>query len=85
MSPTCNMHFTVVGMMAWHVQHSGGLGKVWREESISIRAKTKLYYAMVVPVVLCDLECLCLRKKDDRILLVAEVSWLMGIIGRNRR
>ena len=30
----------------------GGLGKMWREKSISIATKMKLYYALVVPVLL---------------------------------
>src|SRR6218665_2712864 len=30
----------------------GGLGKMWRKKSISIATKMKLYYALVVPVLL---------------------------------
>src|SRR6218665_2163026 len=63
----------------------GGLGKMWREKSISIATKMKLYYALVVPVLLYGSECWSLRKEDERILLVAEMSWLRRIIGRSRR
>ena len=63
----------------------GGLGKMWREKSISVRTKVKLYYALVVPVWLYGSECWCLRKEDERRLLAAEMSWLRRIIGRSRR
>src|SRR6218665_1486455 len=46
----------------------------------------KLYYALVVAVLLYGSECWSLRKEDERIrLLVAEMSWLRRIIGRSRR
>src|SRR6218665_135551 len=45
----------------------------------------KLYYALVVPVLLYGSECWSLRKEDERRLLVAEMSWLRRIIGRSRR
>src|SRR6218665_2509668 len=54
----------------------GGLGKMLREKSISIATKMKLYYALVVPVLLYGSECWNLRKEDERRLLVAEMSWL---------
>src|SRR6218665_2528031 len=59
--------------------------KMWREKSISIATKMKLYYALVVPVLLYGSECWSLRKEDERRLLVAEMSWLRRIIGRSRR
>jgi len=67
------------------VQHSGDLENVERN-SISIAAKMKLYYALlVVPVLLYGSECWILRKEDERILLVAEMSLVRRIIGRSRR
>src|SRR6218665_3144550 len=63
----------------------GGLGKMWREKSISIATKMKLYDALLVPVLLYGSECWSLRKEDERRLLVAEMSWLKRIIGRSRR
>src|SRR6218665_3523329 len=50
----------------------GGLGKMWREKSISIATKMKLYYALVVPVLRYGSECWSLRKEDGRGLLGAE-------------
>src|SRR6218665_2038385 len=63
----------------------GGLGNMWREKSISIATKMKLYYALVVPVLLYGSECWSLRKEDERRLLAAEMGWLRRIIGRSRR
>src|SRR6218665_534521 len=63
----------------------GGLGKLWREKSISMATKMKLYYALVAQVLLYGSECWSLRKEDERRLLVAEMSWLRRIIGRSRR
>src|SRR6218665_1386998 len=51
-----------------------GLGKMWREKSISIATKMKLYYTLVVPVLLYGSECWSLRKEDERRLLVAEMA-----------
>lgn len=45
----------------------------------------KLYHALVEPVLLYGSECWCLRKEDERRLLVAEMGWLRRIIGRSRR
>src|SRR6218665_202736 len=59
--------------------------KIWREKSISIATKMKLYYALVVPVLLYGSECWSLRKEDKRRLLVAEMRWLRRILGRSRR
>src|SRR6218665_1357189 len=63
----------------------GGLGKMWREKSIYIATKMKLYYSLVVPVLLYGSECWSVRKKNDGRLLVPEMSWLRRIIGRSRR
>src|SRR6218665_3186362 len=57
---------------------------MWREKSISIATKMKLYYALLVPVLLYGSECWRLMKEDERRLLVAEMSWLRRIIGRSR-
>ena len=45
----------------------------------------KLYHALVEPVLLYGSECWCLRKEDERRLLVTEMSWLRRIKGRSRR
>src|SRR6218665_900689 len=45
----------------------------------------KLYYALRVQVLLYGSEFWCLRKEDERRLLVAEMSWLRRIIGRSSR
>src|SRR6218665_2664260 len=56
-----------------------------RTKSISLKTKMKLSWAMVLPVLLYGSECWSPRKEDERRLLVAEMSWLRGIIGRSRR
>ena len=72
-------------MSSGHVQHSGESEKCG-EKSIYIRTNMKLYYASVVLVLLRGSECWCLRKEDERRLLVAEKSLgLRRIIGRSRR
>ena len=63
----------------------GGLGKMWKAKNITIRIKMRLYHALVEPVLLYGSECWCLRKEDERRLLVAEMGWLRRIIGRSRR
>ena len=63
----------------------GRLSKMWKSRNLSVHTKMKLYGALVVPVLRYGAECWCLRKEDERRLLVAEMSWLRGIIGRSRR
>jgi len=63
----------------------GRLSKMWKTDSISTRTKMKLYGALVMPVLLYGSECWCLRREDERRLLVAEMSWLRRILGRSRR
>ena len=63
----------------------GTLGKIWRTGNISTKTKVRLYTAFVIPVLLYGSECWCLRKEDERRLLVAEMSWLRRILGRSRR
>src|SRR6218665_2499194 len=63
----------------------GGLGKMWREKSISMATKMKLCYALVAQVLLHGTECWSLRKENEGRLLVAEMSWVRRIIGRSRR
>ena len=63
----------------------GRLNKMWRTKSISIGTKMKLYHALVEPVLLYGSECWCLRKEDERRLMVTEMSWLRRIKGRSRR
>ena len=45
----------------------------------------KLYWALVLPVLMYGSECWTLRKEDERRLLVAEMAWLRRIRGRSRR
>ena len=58
---------------------------MWKTKSISIKTKMKLYHALVEPVLLYGSECWCLKKEDERRLLVTEMSWLRRIKGRSRR
>src|SRR6218665_1632286 len=44
-----------------------------------------LYGTFVIPVMMYGSECWCLRKEDERKILVAEMSWLRRILGRSRR
>jgi len=63
----------------------GKLNKIWKGNSISTRTKMKLYGAFVIPVLLYGSECWCMRREDERRLLVAEMSWLRRILGKSRR
>src|SRR3984885_7608136 len=63
----------------------GTLGRMWKSRSLSTKTKVKIYGALVIPVLLYGSECWCLRKEDERRLLVAEMSWLRRMIGRSRR
>src|SRR5688572_473259 len=38
-----------------------------------------------MPVLLYGSECWCLRKEDERRLLVTEMSWLRRILGKSKR
>src|SRR6218665_2975165 len=58
---------------------------MWRTKSISIKTKMKMYWTLVLPVLLYRSECWTLRKEDERRLLVAEMAWLRRIRGRSRR
>src|SRR6218665_1392795 len=50
----------------------GTMNKIWRSYNIT----TTIIYGS---------ECWCLRKEDERRILVAEMSWLRRILGRSRR
>src|ERR1700733_15508547 len=63
----------------------GKLDKIWKAKNISTRMKMRLYNPLVKSVLLYGSECWCLRKEDERKLLVAEMSWLRRIRGRSRR
>lgn len=63
----------------------GRLNKMWKSQNISLKTKVKLYGALVIPVLLYGSECWSLRREDERRLLVAEMSWLRGMLGRSRR
>src|SRR6218665_2206575 len=52
---------------------------------ISLKTKMKLYWALVLPVLMYGSECWTLRKEDERRILVAEMAWLRRIRGRSRR
>ena len=58
---------------------------MWRSNKISIRTKKKLYEILVMPALLYGSECWCLKREDERKLLVVEMSWLKGILGKSRR
>ena len=47
----------------------GKLDKMRRTESISLNTKMKLYWTLVLPVLMYGSECWTLRKKDERRLL----------------
>src|SRR6218665_3184119 len=55
------------------------LDKMWRIISISLKTKMKLYWALVLPVLMYGSECWTLRKENERGLLVAEMAWLRRI------
>ena len=63
----------------------GKLRKLWRSGNISTRTKTKLYETLVIPVLTYGAESWCMKKEDERRLLVAEMGWLRGLLNRSRR
>src|SRR6218665_3676354 len=63
----------------------GTINKVWMSNNITTATKVKLYETFVIPVMMYGSECWCLRKEDERRILVAEMSWLRRILGRSRR
>src|SRR6218665_2796971 len=76
-----------------------GLGNFWHnvqnmeikqynnsnQGNITTATKVKLYGTFVISVMMYGSECWCLRKEDERRILVAEMSWLRRILGRSRR
>src|SRR6218665_1050694 len=70
-----------------------GLSDVWRtEENVEIKQNIDKNKKEVIqntgyrlPVLLYGSECWCLRREDGSKLLVAEMSWLKGILGKSRR
>jgi len=52
----------------------GKLDKMWITKSISLKTKMKLYWALVLPVLMYGSDCWTLRKEDERRLLVAEMA-----------
>src|SRR6218665_2699607 len=58
---------------------------MWKARSISLKIKMKLYWALVLPVLMYGSECWTLRKEDETRLLVPEMAWLRRIRGRSRR
>jgi len=53
---------------------------MWRASNISSKTKIKLYETLVIPVLLYGSECRCLRKTDEKKILVAEIAWLRRIL-----
>src|SRR6218665_1600663 len=49
------------------------------------KTKIKLCGAFVTPVLMYGSEYWCVRKEDERRILVAEMSWLRRIAGKTRR
>ena len=52
----------------------GTMNKIWRSNNITTATKVKLYGTFVIPVMMYGSECWCLRKEDERRILVAEMS-----------
>src|SRR6218665_856351 len=63
----------------------GTMSKILRSNNITTATKVKLYGTFVILVMMYGSECWCLRKEDERRLLVAEMSWLRRILGRSIR
>src|SRR6218665_1527061 len=63
----------------------GTMNKVWRSNNITTATKVKLYGTFVIQVMMYGSDCWCLRKEDERRILVAEMSWLRIILGKSRR
>jgi len=58
----------------------GKLDKMWRTSNISSKTKIKLYETLIILVLLYGPECWCLRKTDEKKILVAEIAWLRRIL-----
>ena len=43
---------------------------------MSLKTKMKLYWALMLPVLMYESQCWTLRKEDEKRLLVAEMTWL---------
>src|ERR1700733_11518166 len=56
-----------------------------KAKNMSIKTKMKIYHALVEPVLLYGSETWCLKKEDERRLLVAEMNWLRRIRGRSEK
>src|SRR6218665_3950586 len=54
----------------------GTMNKLWRSNHITPATKVKLHGTFVIPVMMYGSECWCLRKEDERRILVSEMSWL---------
>jgi len=61
----------------------GTMNKLWRSNNITTATKVKLCGTFVIPVMMYGSECWCLRKEDERRILVAEMSWLRRIPERS--
>ena len=63
----------------------GKLQKIWKDKTITSTTKIRLYEACVIPVLLYGSECWTVKKKDEKRLLVTEMSWLRGTARISRR
>src|SRR6218665_1730645 len=68
-----------------------GLGNVWHnEQSVEVKQHNNSNQGETIRNIChpgddVGSECWCLRKEDERRILVAEMSWLRRILGRSRR
>src|SRR6218665_3233991 len=81
------MSFSVINRPIRHFSAAfGGLGKMWREKSISIASKMKLYYALGSASLAVRLRMLESEERERaKAVIVAEMSWLRRIIRRRKR
>ena len=63
----------------------GKLSSMWKMTSIITKRKRKLYRTFVTTVLMYGSECWCLRKEDERRILVAEMSCLRRIVKKSLR
>ena len=56
--------------------------KIWRNRSIPLKIKTRLYYALIVPIAIYACETWTLRKAESQSLLVFENNCLRSMLGK---
>ena len=67
------------------MQPMNRLDKIWKDHSISLKHKIRLYKAIVLPTVLYGAESWVLRKKEKSKLMTFETSCLRRVCGVRRR